>query len=40
MAEVDDQSSTGGARSYALNPSYADQLWAMSEELTGVRYPS
>ncbi len=40
VAEVDDQSSTGGVRSYALNPSYADQLWAMSEELTGVRYPS
>lgn len=40
VAEVDDKSSTGGVRSYALNTSYADRLWAMSEELTGVRYPS
>lgn len=40
VAEVDDESSTGGVRSYALNTSYADRLWAMSEELTGVRYPS
>lgn len=39
VAEVDDQSSTGGVRSYALNPSYADQLWAMSEAATGVQYP-
>ncbi|WP_285711394.1 SDR family NAD(P)-dependent oxidoreductase [Erythrobacter oryzae] len=40
VAEVDDESSTHGVRSYALNTSYADRLWAMSEELTGVRYPS
>lgn len=40
VAEVDDESSTGGVRSYALNTSYADRLWTMSEELTGVRYPS
>ena len=39
VAEVDDQSSTGGVRSYALNTSYADQLWAMSEAATGVQYP-
>ncbi len=39
VAEVDDVSSTGGVRSYALNPSYADQLWKLSEELTGVQYP-
>ncbi len=39
VAEVDDTSSTGGVRSYALNPSYADQLWAMSEAATGVQYP-
>ena len=40
VAEVDDESSTGGVRSYAVNSSYADRLWAMSEEATGVRYPS
>ncbi|WP_017664595.1 SDR family NAD(P)-dependent oxidoreductase [Porphyrobacter sp. AAP82] len=40
VAAVDDESATGGVRSYALNTSYADRLWAMSEELTGVRYPS
>lgn len=39
VAEVDDQSSTGGVRSYALNTSYADRLWAMSEAATGVQYP-
>lgn len=40
VAEVDDAGSAGGVRSYALNPSFADQLWKLSEELTGVRYPS
>jgi NAD(P)-dependent dehydrogenase (short-subunit alcohol dehydrogenase family) len=40
VAEVDDVSSKGGVRSYALNPSYAEQLWALSEDLTGVQYPS
>lgn len=40
VADVDDESATGGVRSYALNPSYAERLWAMSEEATGVRYPS
>ena len=40
VAEVDDQSSTGGVRSYALNPSFADRLWKLSEELTGARFPS
>lgn len=40
VAEVDDESSTGGVRSYAVNSSYADRLWAMSEDATGVRYPS
>ena len=39
VAEVDDESSTGGVRSYALNPSFADRLWKLSEELTGVQYP-
>jgi NAD(P)-dependent dehydrogenase (short-subunit alcohol dehydrogenase family) len=39
VAEVDDASATSGVRSYALNPSFAERLWAMSEELTGVQYP-
>jgi NAD(P)-dependent dehydrogenase (short-subunit alcohol dehydrogenase family) len=40
VAEVDDVSSKGGVRTYALNPSYAEQLWALSEDATGVKYPS
>lgn len=40
VAEVDDTGSTGGVRSYALNPSFAEQLWKLSEDLTGVKYPS
>lgn len=40
VAEVDDESATEGVRSYALNTSYADRLWKISEELTGVKYPS
>ena len=40
VAEQDDESASGGVRSYALNPSYSEQLWALSEELTGVKYPS
>lgn len=40
VAEQDDTSSKGGVRSYALNPSYAEQLWALSEELTGAKFPS
>jgi NAD(P)-dependent dehydrogenase (short-subunit alcohol dehydrogenase family) len=40
VAEVDDDNPTEGVRSYAVNSSYADRLWAMSEEATGVRYPS
>lgn len=40
VAEVDDESASGGVRSYALNPSYAERLWRLSEELTGVQFPS
>jgi NAD(P)-dependent dehydrogenase (short-subunit alcohol dehydrogenase family) len=40
VAEVDDESATGGVRSYAINPSYAERLWAFSEELTGAKFPS
>lgn len=39
VAEVDDESANQGVRSYAVNPSYADQLWKLSEELTGARFP-
>jgi NAD(P)-dependent dehydrogenase (short-subunit alcohol dehydrogenase family) len=38
VAAVDDVSSNGGVRSYALDPATADALWALSEELTGARY--
>jgi NAD(P)-dependent dehydrogenase (short-subunit alcohol dehydrogenase family) len=40
VAEQDDESASGGVRSYALNPSFADQLWKLSEELTGAKFPS
>jgi NAD(P)-dependent dehydrogenase (short-subunit alcohol dehydrogenase family) len=40
VAEVDDESPTQGVRSYALNPSFADRLWKLSEELTGAKFPS
>lgn len=40
VAEVDDESSQGGVRSYALNTSYADRLWAISEDLTGAKFPT
>jgi NAD(P)-dependent dehydrogenase (short-subunit alcohol dehydrogenase family) len=40
VAEVDDESATGGVRSYALNSSYAERLWAMSETMTGAKFPS
>jgi NAD(P)-dependent dehydrogenase (short-subunit alcohol dehydrogenase family) len=40
VAEQDDESASGGVRSYAINPSYAEQLWKLSEDLTGVKYPS
>lgn len=40
VAEVDDESATHGVRSYAINPSFADQLWKLSEELTGAKFPS
>ncbi len=40
VADVDDVSSTGGVRSYALDPDAAQRLWALSEELTGATYPA
>jgi NAD(P)-dependent dehydrogenase (short-subunit alcohol dehydrogenase family) len=39
VAEVDDHSSGGGVRSYALDQPSAAQLWRISEELTGISYP-
>lgn len=38
VAEVDDTSSKGGVRSYALDPAGADRLWALSEDLTGESF--
>ena len=40
VAEVDDESPVAGVRSYALNPSFADQLWKLSEDATGAKFPS
>lgn len=40
LAEIDDASATGGVRGYALDKGNADRLWALSEELTGARFPS
>lgn len=39
VAEVDDHSTAGGVRSYALDADAAARLWQISEELTGVSYP-
>ena len=38
VAEVDDQSSTSGVRSYAVDKGNADRLWAISEEMTGESF--
>lgn len=38
VAEQDDESSTGGVRSYAIGSAKADRLWAMSEEMTGESF--
>ncbi len=38
VAEVDDESSTSGVRSYALDKDSANRLWAMSEEMTGEEF--
>jgi NAD(P)-dependent dehydrogenase (short-subunit alcohol dehydrogenase family) len=39
VAEVDDESSAGGVRSYALDAEAARRLWTISEDMTGVQYP-
>lgn len=38
VAPVDDESSAGGVRSYAIDQANADALWALSEELVGERF--
>lgn len=35
VAQVDDVSTNGGVRSYALEKANADRLWALSEQMTG-----
>ena len=40
IAEQDDASSTGGVRSYALDPEAADRLWELSEKLVGEEFPA
>lgn len=40
VAGVDDVSSTGGVRSYALDRQAAERLWVLSEQLTGAIYPA
>ncbi|MET4131580.1 NAD(P)-dependent dehydrogenase (short-subunit alcohol dehydrogenase family) [Porphyrobacter sp. MBR-155] len=40
VAPVDNQSSEGGVRSYALDPAAAERLWTLSEQLTGAQYPA
>jgi NAD(P)-dependent dehydrogenase (short-subunit alcohol dehydrogenase family) len=38
VAEVDDNSPTGGLRSYAIDPASAERLWTISEELVGESF--
>ena len=38
VAKVDDVSRTSGVRSYALDQQAADQLWSLSEEMTGETF--
>lgn len=40
VAEIDDESSAGGVRSYALDPAAAERLWTLSEQLTGAQFPA
>jgi NAD(P)-dependent dehydrogenase (short-subunit alcohol dehydrogenase family) len=40
VAPVDNESATGGVRAYALDPSAAERLWTLSEQLTGAQYPA
>lgn len=38
VAELDDTSSKGGVRGYALDRQAADQLWTLSEQMTGEEF--
>jgi NAD(P)-dependent dehydrogenase (short-subunit alcohol dehydrogenase family) len=38
VAAVDNVSSGGGVRSYAIDPVAAERLWTLSEQLTGAQY--
>ena len=38
VADEDDESTTGGVRSYAIDESKADRLWEMSEEMVGEQF--
>ncbi|PKP93277.1 MAG: short-chain dehydrogenase [Alphaproteobacteria bacterium HGW-Alphaproteobacteria-14] len=40
VAAIDNQSSEGGVRSYALDPAAAERLWTLSDQLTGAQYPA
>ncbi|WP_379922545.1 SDR family NAD(P)-dependent oxidoreductase [Erythrobacter sp. R86502] len=40
VAETDNDSASGGVRAYAVNSSFADRLWKMSEEMTGAKFPT
>ena len=40
VAKIDDESASGGVRSYALDPVAAERLWTLSEQLTGAQYPT
>ncbi len=35
VAQIDNESTTSGVRSYALDPQAADRLWALSEQMVG-----
>ena len=38
LADLDDESTGGGVRSYAIDPDKADRLWSMSEEMVGESF--
>ncbi len=38
VAEIDDQSTKGGVRSYALDKGNANRLWALSEQMVGESF--
>ena len=40
VAKVDDDSPTGGVRSYAVDPRNAEELWTLSERLVGEKMPA